>query len=163
MVWQQATGAALPCKRAVPRPSGKARLPLSRVDVLLPVALSERAARPPLGRKAGRCPEEQCLAGSEELAQPGLLVHRPLIGRGRRPRTATSAARNLRYGKRRRGGVRCPHSRNCDSALRGLRSPLRAPQRRARRPIRPDARHRPHAAHSPPPCRTCSRRARVES
>jgi hypothetical protein len=54
LVWPQTAVAALPCKRAVPRPSGKARLPPSRVDVVLPVVLSEHAARPPLGRKAGR-------------------------------------------------------------------------------------------------------------
>src|SRR5712692_8238637 len=43
-----------PGKRAVPRPSGKARLPLPGVDVRHPLMLSERAACLPLGRRTGR-------------------------------------------------------------------------------------------------------------
>lgn len=56
LVCPQTVVAVLPCKRAVPRPSGKARLPPSRVDVVLPVVLCEQAARLPLGWKAGRKP-----------------------------------------------------------------------------------------------------------
>ena len=80
LVWSQTAVAALPRKRAVPRPSGKDRLPPSRVDVVLPVVLSEHAARPPLGRKAGRKPPPVGTRG---------LVHR--AGRGSSSSAAASS------------------------------------------------------------------------